>query len=88
MVIDAGVARALEAAGGILGPDGTTVPQLRPRELDVLRLMAAGMTTRNIATELGLSLNTIRTYTQSLMTKLGAHTRVQAIVFAQQLQMI
>lgn len=33
MVIDAGVARALEAAGGILGPDGTTVPQLRPREL-------------------------------------------------------
>ncbi|MFR9804441.1 response regulator [Pseudonocardia sp. RS010] len=88
MVIDAGIARALEAAGEILAPDGTMVPQLRPRELDVLRLMAAGMTTRDIAAELALSINTIRTYTQALMTKLGAHTRVQAIVFAQQLQMI
>lgn len=88
MVIDAGVARSLETAGEILAPGGTTVPQLRPRELEVLRLMAAGMTTRDIAAELDLSINTIRTYTQALMTKLGAHTRVQAIVFAQQLQMI
>lgn len=88
MVIDAGIAQALEAAREILAPDGTMVPQLCPRELDVLRLMAAGMTTRDIAAELDLSLNTIRTYTQALMTKLGAHTRVQAIVFAQQLQMI
>lgn len=88
MVIDAGIARALEAASGILEPDGATVPQLRPREVEVLRLMAAGLTTRDIAAELDLSLNTIRTYTQALMTKLGAHTRVQAIVFAQQLQLI
>ena len=88
MVIDTGIAQALEAARGLLAPDGTSVPQLRPRELNVLRLMAAGMTTRDIATELDLSINTIRTYTQALMTKLGAHTRVQAIVFAQQLQMI
>ncbi|QJY44780.1 response regulator [Pseudonocardia broussonetiae] len=87
-VIDAGIARALEAASGILAPDGTSVPALRPREVEVLRLMAAGLTTRDIAAELDLSLNTIRTYTQALMTKLGAHTRVQAIVFARQLQMI
>lgn len=87
MVIDSEVAGSLEAASGILA-DGTTIPQLRPREAEVLRLMAAGLTTRVIAAELDLSLNTIRTYTQSLMTKLGAHTRVQAIVFAQQLQMI
>ncbi|HEY1969478.1 MAG TPA: response regulator transcription factor, partial [Pseudonocardia sp.] len=39
MVIDAGIARALEVASGILTPNGTTVPQLRPREVDVLRLM-------------------------------------------------
>ena len=88
MVVDAGVARALEGASGILAPAGTGVPALRPREAEVLRLMAAGLTTRDIATELDLSLNTIRTYTQALMTKLGAHTRVQAIVFARQLQMI
>lgn len=88
MVIDAGIARALEAASGILAPNGTGVPALRPREVEVLRLMAAGLTTRDIATELDLSLNTIRTYTQALLTKLGAHTRVQAIVYARRLQMI
>jgi len=57
MVIDAGIARALEAASGILAPDGTTVPQLRPREIEVLRLMAAGLTTRDIAAELDLSIS-------------------------------
>jgi DNA-binding NarL/FixJ family response regulator len=88
MVIDSGIARALDTASGLLEPDGTTVPQLRPREVDVLRLMAAGLTTRDIAAQLDLSINTIRTYTQTLMTKLGAHTRVQAIVFARQLQLI
>jgi DNA-binding NarL/FixJ family response regulator len=88
MVIDAGIARALEVASGILTPNGTTVPQLRPREVDVLRLMAAGMTTRDIAADLDLTINTVRTYTQALMEKLGAHTRIQAIVFAQQLQLI
>jgi DNA-binding NarL/FixJ family response regulator len=50
--------------------------------------MAAGMTTRDIASDLDLTVNTVRTYTQALMEKLGAHTRVQAIVFAQQLQLI
>lgn len=88
MVIDAGIARALEAVGGILGSTEPGVPRLRPRELEVLRLMAGGLTTRDIADELALSINTVRTYTQSLMTRLGAHTRVQAIVRAQQLQLI
>jgi DNA-binding NarL/FixJ family response regulator len=88
MIIDSGIARALEAVSGILKRDGTTVPLLRPRETDVLRLMAAGMTTREIADELELTVNTIRTYTQAVMEKLGAHTRVQAIVFAQKLQLI
>lgn len=86
MVVDADVARELEAAGGILATRGG--PQLRPRELDVLRLMAAGATTREIAATLGLTVNTVRTYTQSLMTRLDAHTRVQAIVRAQQLRLI
>lgn len=88
MVVDSGVARELEAAGGILRSTTSAAPHLRPRELEVLRLMAAGMTTRDIADELELSVNTVRTYTQSLMTKLDAHTRVQAIVFAQQRHLV
>lgn len=86
MVIDSGIAAALEAASDILAPG--PVPQLRPRETDVLRLMAAGLTTRDIAAELDLSVNTIRTYTQALLEKLGAHTRVQAVVLAQRMHLI
>ncbi|MDT7630833.1 MAG: hypothetical protein QOI50_2763 [Pseudonocardiales bacterium] len=88
MVVDAGIARALETASGLLKTDGASYPQLRPREVDVLRLMAAGMTTKDIAEQLDLTVNTVRSYTQALMEKLGAHTRVQAIVYAQKLQLI
>jgi DNA-binding NarL/FixJ family response regulator len=88
MVVDGSIAQALETARGLLKADGTIYPHLRPREGDVLRLMAAGMTTANIAEELNLTVNTVRSYTQALMEKLGAHTRVQAIVYAQKLQLI
>jgi two-component system, NarL family, response regulator DesR len=50
--------------------------------------MVAGLTTKDIAAELELTINTIRSYTQALMEKLGAHTRVQAIVFAQKRHLI
>jgi two-component system, NarL family, response regulator DesR len=50
--------------------------------------MAAGLTTKDIAVELRLTVNTVRSYTQSLMERLDAHTRVQAIVFAQKRQLI
>src|SRR4051794_1399648 len=44
--------------------------------------MAAGKTTKDIAVELTLTVNTVRSYPQALMEKLGAHTRVQAIGLA------
>jgi DNA-binding NarL/FixJ family response regulator len=88
MVIDGSVARSLETAQGLLDEASPVHPQLRPREVDVLRLMAAGLTTKDIAVELQLTVNTVRSYTQSLMERLDAHTRVQAIVFAQKRQLI
>jgi DNA-binding NarL/FixJ family response regulator len=88
LVVDGSVAQALETARGLLKGDGTNYPHLRPRESDVLRLMAAGLTTADIADQLNLTVNTVRSYTQALMEKLGAHTRVQAIVYAQKLQLI
>lgn len=88
MVIDSQVANNLETAKSLLDQTGTSYPQLRPREIDVLRQMAAGRTTKEIATELNLTVNTVRSYTQALLEKLGAHTRVQAIVYAQKLQLI
>ncbi|MDT5362632.1 MAG: hypothetical protein QOC69_4394 [Mycobacterium sp.] len=88
MVIDTHVAHNLETAQTLLDRTGTVYPQLRPREIDVLKQMAAGKTTKEIAIELHVTINTVRSYTQALMEKLGAHTRVQAIVYGQKLQLI
>lgn len=56
--------------------------------MDVLRLIGVGMTTKAIANELNLTVNTVRSYTQALMLRLGVHTRVQALVAAQKLGLI
>lgn len=88
IVVDDSVAAALERAGSLLDAGGVAPVGIRPREVEVLRLMAMGMTTRDVAAELHLSVNTVRSYTQALMEKLGAHTRVQAIVQARRLQLI
>jgi DNA-binding NarL/FixJ family response regulator len=55
---------------------------LSARELEVLRLLAAGYSTTTIATELGLSVHTTRNHVRNLMTKLGAHSRLDAVVIA------
>jgi DNA-binding CsgD family transcriptional regulator len=55
---------------------------LTPRELDVLRLIAAGATNPQIATELAYSLSTIRTDTVSIYKKLGVGGRTEAVSYA------
>ncbi|MBK9179883.1 MAG: response regulator transcription factor [Acidimicrobiales bacterium] len=52
---------------------------LTPREVDVLTSLAMGATTDSIADELGLSVNTVRNHVQSVLTKLGAHSRLEAV---------
>ena len=56
--------------------------QLTPREREVLALLAAGATGREIATRLSISPNTVRTHVQSILTKLQVHSRLEAAVFA------
>lgn len=58
------------ATGRIAGP--TDRPELSARELEVLRLVAAGRSTREIADQLNRSVKTIETHKQSMKTKLGA----------------
>jgi len=53
-----------------------------PREYDVLRLVAAGHTNPEIGEQLGLSLNTVKTYLHNVMHKLGARNRAQVITNA------
>jgi len=69
-----------------LAAQGASV--LTSREYEVLRLVARGMTSRDIASELGLSLNTVRSYVQSTLHKMNAHTRIEAVRTARGLRML
>jgi DNA-binding NarL/FixJ family response regulator len=55
---------------------------LTRRQLEVLRLLAEGKSTAQIAAELGLSRTTVRNYVANLLTALGVHSRLQAVVAA------
>jgi len=61
---------------------------LTTREKEVLRLMAEGVSSRDIASKLGISYATVRTHIRSLDAKLGVHSKVQAIVKARELALI
>ena len=54
---------------------------LRPREVEVLALIAAGCSTAEVAAALYLSVNSVKTHTQALFKKLGVTTRLQAAVW-------
>ncbi len=55
---------------------------LTARERDILRLLAAGLTTAQLAAELGISVHTARTHVQSVLTKLNVHSRLEAAAYA------
>jgi DNA-binding NarL/FixJ family response regulator len=52
---------------------------LTRRELELLTHLARGSSNKTIASELHLSLNTVRNYVQSVLTKLGAHSKLEAV---------
>lgn len=55
---------------------------LTRRELDVLRLLARGSSGRAIAEELHVSRATVKNHVQNILTKLGAHSRLEAVAYA------
>lgn len=61
--------------------DGTA-EDLTPRELEVLRLLSEGMGTKPIAENLTISPTTVRNHIQRILAKLGADSRLQAVVAA------
>ncbi|MFI5054133.1 MAG: LuxR C-terminal-related transcriptional regulator, partial [Acidimicrobiia bacterium] len=56
--------------------------RLTPRELEILQLLADGGTPDSIAKTLGVSRHTLRTHVQNILTKLGVHSKLDAIVAA------
>jgi two-component system nitrate/nitrite response regulator NarL len=55
------------------------VSSLTPRERDVLRRLLRAETTRQIAGSMGITTSTARAYVQTVLTKLGVHSRVEAV---------
>lgn len=55
---------------------------LTTREREVLELLVAGLGSRAIAEKLQISMNTVRTHVQSVLTKLQVHSRLEAAAFA------
>lgn len=62
--------------------------RITPRETEVLRMMADGTSSRDIANRLGISYTTVRTHIRSLGAKLGVHSKLEAIVKARELALI
>jgi DNA-binding NarL/FixJ family response regulator len=63
-------------------------PQLTPREREVLTLMAQAQDAQRIAEKLGISVNTARGYVQQVLEKLDAHSRLEAVVRANELGLL
>jgi LuxR family transcriptional regulator, maltose regulon positive regulatory protein len=70
------------------GPQGELLETLTARELEVLRLMAGGASNAAIASDLGVSLGTAKWHVGHVLAKLGATSRTQALVRAQQLGLV
>ena len=84
------VAEVLEAlkAGRMRSFEPPPLPDLTARELEVLKLLAEGLSAKQIAMRLDLSPETVRDYTKKLYLKLDAHSRVEALEHARRLGLI
>lgn len=64
-------------------PEATkTSTQLTPRESNILELLARGLRNQEIAAQLEISLYTVRNHIQSILIKVGAHSKMEAVAQA------
>jgi DNA-binding NarL/FixJ family response regulator len=63
-------------------------PKLTPRQFETLRLLGDGLSTTEIATQLGVSDDTARNHVRAVLRALGAHSRLEAVVSAQRLGLL
>jgi two-component system NarL family response regulator len=57
-------------------------PKLTDRELQVLKLVAQGMSNREVAEQLFISENTVKNHVRNILEKLHLHSRMEAVVYA------
>jgi len=98
--VDISSTQLVDQRGAIVGVFGLADPEepvrarestavhLTPRQLDVLRHLAAGHSTDRIATSLGISVDTVRNHVRGLLGGLGAHSRLEAVIRAHELELV
>ena len=64
------------------GQERRQVEPLTPRELEVLKTLAEGLSTPEICERLFIAPNTLRTHVQNIMGKLRVHSKLEAVAFA------
>jgi DNA-binding NarL/FixJ family response regulator len=66
-------------------PDQSNKPTLTDREFEILKLIAMGHSNKEIAATLGIATSTVEWHVHTILQKLGAANRVQAVVIAMRL---
>ena len=82
------VSRPSEESNGNGTGNGFADAELTPRELEVLELLADGLTQTQIARQLVISPRTVGTHIQNLLGKLDVHSRAQAVALAHRLGLV
>jgi two-component system, NarL family, nitrate/nitrite response regulator NarL len=81
---------ATEAGQDVLNPGPLRVPardtsmlaELSPREAEILARIASGQSTRQMSSTMNITVDTVRTYVKNVLTKLGAHSRLELAALA------
>lgn len=74
----------LSSGGELRSPANADVPELTPRQTEVLALLAGGKSAREIGQELYLSQATVRNHIRALLLSLGAHSQLEALARARE----
>jgi LuxR family maltose regulon positive regulatory protein len=69
-------------------PEETLAEPLTPREMEVLRLVAVGASNAQIAEQLVVAINTVKTHISRIHGKLAVSNRTEAVARARQLRML
>jgi DNA-binding NarL/FixJ family response regulator len=82
--------RSVRVGGMAMGPlvagrvaEWMKYPALTPREADILRQMMLGLSNKRIALQLSVAVGTVKTHVKSILDKLEAASRTEAVAIAQ-----
>jgi LuxR family maltose regulon positive regulatory protein len=64
------------------------IEPLSPRELEILKLISAGYTNREIAKQLVITLHTVKKHSSNIYSKLGVRSRTQAVAKAREYRLL